>query len=67
MLFAGSRFDGDVVRWIHDRGGRALAIGARPDVDVEVRYRGEDDEDVAMLTEVLVPELLAAEAWRRRA
>jgi fructoselysine-6-P-deglycase FrlB-like protein len=66
MLFAGSRFDADVVRWIHDRGGRALAIGACPDADVELRYRGEDDEDVAMLTEVLVPELLAAEAWRRQ-
>ena len=67
MLFAGSRFDADVVHWIHDRGGRVLAVGAHPDADVAVRYRGDDDEDVALLTEVLVPELLAAEAWRRQA
>jgi hypothetical protein len=44
-----------------------LAVGARPDADVEVRLRGDDDADVAMLTEILVPELLAAEAWRREA
>jgi glucosamine--fructose-6-phosphate aminotransferase (isomerizing) len=67
VLFAGSRFDTDVVGWIHDRGGRVLAVGARPDADVEVRLRGDDDADVAMLTEILVPELLAAEAWRREA
>ena len=67
ILFAGSRFDADVVRWIHDRDGRVLAVGAHPDADVAVRYRGDDDEDVALLTEVLVPELLAAEAWRRQA
>jgi fructoselysine-6-P-deglycase FrlB-like protein len=63
MLFAGSRFDADVVRWIQDRGGRVLAVGAHPNADVDVRYRDEDDEDVALLTEVLVPELLAAEVW----
>ena len=67
VLFAGSRFDADVVRSIHDRGGRVLAVGARPDADVAVRYPGDDDANVAMLTEVLVPELLAAEAWRRQA
>jgi glutamine---fructose-6-phosphate transaminase (isomerizing) len=67
VLFAGSRFDTDVVRWIHDRGGRVLAVGARSDADVEVRSRGDDDGDVAMITEILVPELLAAEAWRRQA
>ncbi len=67
VLFAGSRFDADVARWIHDRGGRVLAVGARPDAEVDVRYRGDDDADVALLTEVLVPELLAAEAWRGRA
>jgi fructoselysine-6-P-deglycase FrlB-like protein len=67
MLFAGSRFDSDVVRWIRERGGRVLAVGGRPDADIGVHYPGEDDEDVAMLTEILVPELLAAEAWRRQA
>jgi hypothetical protein len=67
VLFAGSRFDVDVARWINDRGGRVLAVGARPDADVEVRYRGDDDVDVALLTEVLVPELLTAEAWDRQA
>jgi hypothetical protein len=29
-----------------------------------VRYPGDDDDDVRLLTEVLVPELVAARAWK---
>jgi hypothetical protein len=32
-----------------------------------VRYPGDSDDDVRLLTEVLVPELLAARAWRAAA
>jgi hypothetical protein len=31
--------------------------------DVEVRYPGDEDHLVALLTEVLVPELVAATWW----
>ena len=64
VRFAGSRFDDGVARWIDERGGRLLSVGA---VSGGVRYRGDDDPDVALLTETLVPELVAADVWRRQA
>jgi glucosamine 6-phosphate synthetase-like amidotransferase/phosphosugar isomerase protein len=68
LLFAGSRFDGSVMGWVAERGATVVAVGA----DVEgaadaVRYRGDDDPLVALLTEVLVPELVAARAWGAQA
>ncbi len=62
LLFTGSRFDDDVARWIGERGGRLVAVGAPGGL----RYRGDDDPDTALLTETLVAELLAADGWRRR-
>jgi fructoselysine-6-P-deglycase FrlB-like protein len=62
LLFAGSRFDPDVVRWIDERAGRVVRVGPGG-----IRYAGDDDLDVALLTEALVPELLAADVWRRQA
>jgi hypothetical protein len=64
VRFAGSRFDDDVARWIDERGGRLLSVGA---VAGGVRYRGDDDPDVALLAETLVPEVVAADVWRRQA
>jgi glucosamine--fructose-6-phosphate aminotransferase (isomerizing) len=64
VRFAGSRFDDDVARWIDERGGRLLSVGA---VAGGVRYRGDDDTDVAHHAETLVPELVAADVWRRQA
>ncbi len=64
VRFAGSRFDDDVARWIDERGGRLLSIGA---VAGGVRYRSDDDPDVALLAETLVPEVVAADVWRRQA
>jgi fructoselysine-6-P-deglycase FrlB-like protein len=62
LVFAGSRFDADVVRWIDERAGRVARVGPGG-----IRYAGDDDLDVALLTEALVPELLAADVWRRQA
>lgn len=62
LLFTGSRFDDEVARWISERGGQFRAVGG-PD---GLRYRGDDDPDVALLTETLVPELIAADVWRRQ-
>jgi hypothetical protein len=64
LLFTGSRFDGDALRWLFDRHSHVVAIGAEPaGVDAAVRYPGDDDPIVALLTEVLVAELLAAHWW----
>ena len=61
VMCTGSRFDADVERWLEQRGGRAVRVGVGG-----IRYRGDDDPDVALLTETLVPELLAADVWRRQ-
>jgi len=62
LLFAGSRFDAEVRRWIDARSGRVVCVGADG-----IRYPADDDPDVALLTEVLVSELVAADVWRRGA
>lgn len=62
LLFTGSRFDGEVRRWIDERSGSVLSVGAGG-----IRYPGDDDPDTALLTETLVPELIAADVWRRQA
>jgi len=64
LLFAGSRFDGDALRWMLERHSHVVTVGAKPDgVTACVRYPGDDDPIVAVLTEVLVAELVAAQWW----
>jgi glutamine---fructose-6-phosphate transaminase (isomerizing) len=67
LLFVGSRFDTDVMGWVSERGSTVVAVGGHVDgARTTIRYAHDDDEEVALLTEVLVPELVAAEVWRRR-
>jgi len=64
LLFSGSRFDADALNWMIDRRSHVATIGADPPgVSASVRYPGDDDEIVALLTEVLVAELVAAQWW----
>ena len=64
LLFAGSRFDPAIMRWICERGSKVVAVGGDvDDADLTVRYRHDDDPEVALLTEVLVAELVAARWW----
>jgi len=64
MLFAGSRFDDAILTWMRERGSRVVAVGGDVDgADLTVRYRHDDDTTVALLTEVLVAELVAASWW----
>jgi glucosamine 6-phosphate synthetase-like amidotransferase/phosphosugar isomerase protein len=64
LLFTGSRFDADALRWMIDRGSHIVTVGSEPHaVHACVRYPGDDDPIVALLTEVLVAELLAAHWW----
>ncbi len=65
LLFAGTRFDADVLRWLADRRGQALVVGGNvAGATQTLRFRHDDDELVALLTETLVAELVAAELWR---
>jgi glucosamine--fructose-6-phosphate aminotransferase (isomerizing) len=64
LLFTGSRFDAEALRWMTDRHSHVVTVGGEPSSDmVSVRYPGDDDPIVALLTEVLVAELLAAHWW----
>jgi fructoselysine-6-P-deglycase FrlB-like protein len=67
LVFAGSPFDGDAMGWMRDRGATVCAVGGDlPDAKATIRYPGDEDIEVALLTEVLVAELVAADVWRRR-
>jgi glucosamine--fructose-6-phosphate aminotransferase (isomerizing) len=64
LLFTGSRFDADALKWMSDRRSHVATVGADPQgVAASVRYPGDDDPIVALLTEVLVAELVAAHWW----
>lgn len=65
ILFTGSRFDADALRWMAERGSHVVTVGARDDgPQTAVRYPGDDDAIVALLTEMLVAEVLAAHWWQ---
>ena len=65
VLFEGSRWEPDLLKWVRERGSTLVAVGgAVADARFTVRYRGDDDDDVRLLSEVLVAELAAAEVWR---
>ena len=64
LLFTGSRFDADALRWMTDRRSHVVTVGAEPPTaTAAMRYPGDEDPVVALLTEVLVAELLAAQWW----
>jgi fructoselysine-6-P-deglycase FrlB-like protein len=61
LLFAGSRWDAQAVEWLRQRGSMWWTVGADdPHARRALRYAGDDDEVVALLAEVTVPELVAA-------
>ena len=64
LLFAGGRFDAEAVQWMRERRSHFVVVGGHlPGADAEVRYPGDDDPVVALLTEVLIAELIAADLW----
>jgi len=64
LLFAGSRGDAELLRWTTERGSTLVAVGRDVGgVALTIRYRDDDDDEVALSTEVLVPELVAASVW----
>lgn len=64
LVFAGSRWEDQLAEWTTARGSTVVGVGgAVPSARYELRYPGDGDDDVRLLTEVLVPELIAARAW----
>ena len=63
LVFAGSRFDAAAAEWLILRGSTVVSVGGSfPGAQLEVRHPHDDDPLVALLTEVLIAELVA-EAW----
>jgi fructoselysine-6-P-deglycase FrlB-like protein len=64
LLLAGSPWEDELLRWTAERGSTVVAVGADvPGAAMTLRYPGDDDDDVRLLTEVLVAELAAASLW----
>lgn len=64
-VFAGSAWEAQLAEWTAARGSTVVGIGGNvPGAGYHLRYPGDTDDDVRLLTEVLVPELVAAAAWR---
>jgi fructoselysine-6-P-deglycase FrlB-like protein len=65
LVFAGSAWEAQLAEWTTERGSTVVGVGGTvPGARYELRYPGDSDDDVRLLTEVLVPELLAARAWK---
>ena len=65
IVYTGSRRDGDAARWLEQRGSTSVAVGGIfPGARFQVRYAGDDDARVALLTEPLIAELVACEWWQ---
>jgi glucosamine 6-phosphate synthetase-like amidotransferase/phosphosugar isomerase protein len=66
LVFAGSEWEPQLAEWTTARGSTVVGVGGSvPGAAYELRYPGDSDDLVRLLTEVLVPELVAARAWQR--
>lgn len=64
LLFAGSGWDDGIREWTGPRGTTVVTVGGEfPGATATMRYPHDDVDDVRLLTEVLVPELVAAHLW----
>lgn len=64
LLFPGSRYEDQLLQWTEERGSTVVSVGADiPGARASVRYLHDGDEDVRLLTELLVAELVAAHLW----
>lgn len=66
LHFVGSVWDESVLEWTRPRGTTVVSVGGEvPGANGTVRYPYDEEDDVRLLTETLVPELVAAYQWRR--
>ncbi len=64
LVFAGSVWDEGIVEWTEPRATKIVSVGGDfPGARATVRYPHDDVDDVRLLTETLVPELVAASLW----
>ncbi|MDH4158718.1 MAG: SIS domain-containing protein [Actinomycetota bacterium] len=64
LLFPGSPYEPELLRWTGERGSTVVSVGEEtPGVAGVVRYRHDDIDDVRLLSEVLVAELVAHAWW----
>ncbi|MET0900729.1 MAG: SIS domain-containing protein [Mycobacterium sp.] len=64
LVFAGSPWEDQLAEWTTARRSTVVGVGgAVPGAGYQLRYPGDSDDDVRLLTETLIPELIAAHAW----
>lgn len=64
IVFPGSRYDEQAADWMRQRGARAVCVGGEfSAAEMSVRFDGDDDPVVAMLTAPLIAELVATTWW----
>lgn len=64
LMFVGSHYESQANAWLTAREATTVAVGGDfAGAALTVRYPHDDDPLVALLTEVLVPELMAATWW----
>jgi glutamine---fructose-6-phosphate transaminase (isomerizing) len=64
LLLAGARADPELLGWTSSRKSTVVAVGEDvPGAQLSVRYRHDEQDDVRLLTEVLVAELVAQRWW----
>lgn len=65
LVFAGSTWEAQMAEWTGPRATTVVAVGGDvPTAAQTVRYPGDDVDDVRLLTETLIPELVAARDWQ---
>jgi len=65
LVFAGSEGEAQLAEWTTARGSTVIGVGGNVKAaQYNLRYPGDADDTVRLLTEVLVPELIAARAWQ---
>ena len=64
LLLAGSRWEPQLIEWTTERRSTVVALGGEvAGATRSLRYAHDEDDDVRLLTETVVAELLAADAW----
>ena len=64
LVLAGSAWDDGIEEWTRPRGTTVVAVGGEfPGAAYTLRYPHDEVDDVRLLTEALVPELVAAQLW----
>jgi len=64
LLFPGSAYDAELLRWTTERGAKVVGVGRDvPQATSSVRFRHDDDDLVRLVSDVLVAELVAQRLW----